>query len=288
MRSIGVTIEETEDSIFLSQPDTLIKLEKAFRSDIEKVRVYDTPSGAGEAILRPKEGDAYLDKDNQAKFRSGVGMLLWLMKHTRPDIGNAVREASKVMDSATEGHMKYLLRIIKYVLLTKDRMLKMKPIGSQDKTILIGYCDSDYAGDKDTRKSVTGYVIYLEGCMIDWKSKSQKSVTLSSTEAEYVSISEISKDLVFVKNVLDFLEIDFHKPIKLHVDNIGAIYMADNGMSGNRTKHVDVRYHYVRELIEDGIVKVEFVRSEENDSDPLTKNLGTELYEKHTSKFMSN
>jgi hypothetical protein len=210
------------------------------------------------------------------------------MKHTRPDISNATREASKVMDGATYGHYKYLLRIIGYVLNTKDRKLKYKKWTSKDDSnvYLKAFCDSDYAGDKDSRRSVTGYVIYFMGNLICWKSKSQKSVTLSSTEAEYVSISEVVKDVSFVKNVIDFLDEKLALPVEVKVDNIGAIYLADNGTSNNRTKHIDTRWHYVRELIANGTVKVSFVKSEENDSDPYTKNLGRELYGKHTAKYM--
>ena len=90
-----------------------------------------------------------------------------------------------------------------------------------------------------------------------------------------------------MKQILEFLrqEIDF--PINIKVDNIGAIYMAENNMSNNQTKHVNTRYHFVRELMEEGIIKVEFVRSENNDSDIFTKNLGKELFAKHSNKFMS-
>jgi hypothetical protein len=102
-----------------------------------------------------------------------------------------------------------------------------------EKLIFQGFCDSDYAGDQDSRKSVTGYAIYLLGYMVVWKSKSQRSVALSCSEAEYISILEITKDILFVKQVLDSLgqEIDF--PIHIMVDNIGAIYMAENNMSNN-------------------------------------------------------
>ena len=211
------------------------------------------------------------------------------MKHTRPDIANAVREASKVMDGSTKAHWKYLLRIIKYVIETKEKKLRYSLRPKKMKKVKIeGFCDSDYAGDRDTRKSVAGYAIYIFGCLIAWKSKSQRSVALSSSEAEYVSISEITKDLLFVKQILEFLQQEVEYPIEIKVDNIGAIYMAENNSSNNQTKHVNTRYHFVRELIEDGIVKIEFVRSENNDSDIFTKNLGKELFMKHSSKFMKS
>ena len=176
------------------------------------------------------------------------------------------------------------MRIVKYVIDTKTYTL-CHCVKYGDEAIIEGYCDSDYAGDKDTRRSVTGYAIYLNGCLIAWKSKSQRSVTLSSSEAEYVSISEIAKDLLFVKQNLEFADVTIRYPIIVHVDNIGAIYMAENGSSSNQTKHVNTRYHFVRELIEEGIIKIEFVKSENNNSDIFTKNLGQELFKKHSKFF---
>jgi hypothetical protein len=151
---------------------------------------------------------------------------------------------------------------------------------------MMAYCDSDYAGDKDGRKSISGFVIYIQGCLISWKSRSQKSVTLSSTEAEYVAISEMCAEVMFLKQVLEFLKIKVTLPIIVRVDNVGAIYLAQNAVSGPRMKHVDVRYHFVRDYIEDGMVKIVFVKSEDNDSDIYTKNLGEELFYKHSGKYI--
>jgi hypothetical protein len=124
------------------------------------------------------------------------------------------------------------------------------------------------------------------GCLIAWRSRSQKSVTLSSTEAEYVACSEAATEIIYVRNILEFCGLKIEYPILVNVDNIGAIYMADNASSSKRTKHVDARYHYVRDWIEDEILKVIFVRTSENQSDPNTKNLATEPFLKHIGKYM--
>jgi len=138
------------------------------------------------------------------------------------------------------------------------------------------------AGDSDTRKSVSGFVIYLCGAAIAWRSKGQKSVTLSSTEAEYVAVSEVATEILYIAGILKFLNIPVEYPILVNVDNIGAIYLTKNATTGSRTKHVDTRYHFVREYVEDGIIKVEFVRSEDNHADIFTKNLNGELFHKHS------
>jgi hypothetical protein len=124
------------------------------------------------------------------------------------------------------------------------------------------------------------------GCLVAWRSHSQKSVTLSSTEAEYVACSEAATEIVFIRNLLEFLGLKIEYPILLNIDNIGAIYMAENATSSKRTKHVDTRWHYVRNWIKDGIIKVIFVRTAENQSDPFTKNLPVEPFLKHTGEFM--
>jgi hypothetical protein len=177
------------------------------------------------------------------------------------------------------------MRIIKYVIDTKNYTL-CHCVKYGDNATIEGYCDSNYVGDKDTRRSVTGYAIYLNGCLIAWKSKSQRSVTLSSLEAEYVSILEIAKDFLFVKQNLEFANITICYPIIVHVNNIGAIYKAKNGSSSNQTKHINIFYHFVRELIKEGVMKIEFVKLENNNSDIFTKNLGQELFKKHSKKIM--
>ena len=210
-------------------------------------------------------------------------MLLYLVKHSRPDIANAVRELSKVADGATEAHWKALLRVIKYVLSTENYGLKIKPT-LKENFYMEGISDSEYAGDKDTRISVYGYILYFCGAPIAWKSKGGKSVTLSSTEAEYVASSEIAKEAIFVKNLLDSIGIKIELPITIRVDNVGAIYLANNYSTSQRTKHIDIRAHFLREYIENGIIKVLFIRSEDNDADILTKNTPEDLFHSHASK----
>jgi hypothetical protein len=110
--------------------------------------------------------------------------------------------------------------------------------------------------------------MYLCGVTIAWKSRQQGGITLSSSEAEYYAISEVAKDMKFVKMILNFLEIDTGELMKIYVDNIGAINLSNNAANGLRTKHIDTRLHYVRELTqgEQKILEIEFVRSEDKNS----------------------
>ena len=222
----------------------------------------------------------------QKKYRSGVGMLLYLIKHSRPDIANSVWELSKVMDKPTIAGYQEMKWVIKYVLDTGDRGLLIHPKEVEGEWILQVFSDSDYAGNQETRISVAGYILYLCEVPISWKSKGQKSVTLSSAEAKYVAISEAVKEIRFVYQILKSMEIEIDLPIVVRVDNVGAIYMTENTTTSSRTKHVDTRYHFVREFIDDNFLKIVFVRSEDNDADIFTKNTSGEIFERHGEKMV--
>jgi hypothetical protein len=250
----------------------------------------DTPAAPGHAVTRPQPDDELRDDSMQKKYQSGVGMLLYLVKYSRPDIANSVREFSKVMDGATVHHYKGLLRVIKFIVSTKNKCLVMdgKKLLNNFEWNIQAFLDSDYAGDKDTRLSVSGFIIYVCGNAISWRSRAQRNVTLSSSEAEYVAVSEVCAEVMFVKQIMEFLNIKLELPIKILMDNIGAMFLTENQSVSQRTRHIDVRYHFIRDYVEDGVVQVIFVRSEHNDADVFTKNLGTETFQRHVSKFIEN
>jgi hypothetical protein len=178
------------------------------------------------------------------------------------------------MDRANKAHQKAFHRVIKFVAQTKEHHLVLST-NVKDITWKL----------TETRKSVSGFIIYLCRTAISWRSKGQKSVSLSSTEAEYMAISEVVMEILYIVGILKFLDVPLKYPIEVNVDNIGAVYLTKNATTGNQTKDIDTRYHFVRENIEDGIVKVVFVRSEENDVDIFTKHLNTETFNKHCSSI---
>jgi hypothetical protein len=163
-------------------------------------------------------------------------MLLYLVKHSRPDIANAVQELSNVANRSTKDHWNKLLRAIKSTLDTKHLALKMKPEWDQPVKMVNGKpdwasifetkctmgatSDSIYSGDKETRQSVFGWELYFMGSLISHKSKACRSVTLSSTEAEYYALSEVTKEVIFAKQVLETMGIKLNLPIKIKVGNL--------------------------------------------------------------------
>jgi hypothetical protein len=146
--------------------------------------------------------------------------------------------------------------------------------------------DSSFGEDKDTRISVFVYVVYFCGAPVATKSKLGRSVTLSSTEADHFAVSEVAKEVLFIKQFLDTIGINIELPIIVRVDIVGAIFLANNFSVGQRTKHIDIRAHFVREYIENDVLKLVFIRTEDKDDDIFTKNTTEELYNKHSSKMV--
>jgi hypothetical protein len=205
-------------------------------------------------------------------------MLLYLVKHSRPDSSNATRDLSKVSDGATEARWKQLLRAIKYTIMTKNKALKMKPKMRNNLFFIEGISNSNLGEDKDTRISVYGYVAYFRGAPVATKSKLGQSVTLSSTKAEHFAVSEVAKENLSIKQLLETIVIQVELPIIIRVDNVGTIFLGNNFSVGQRKKHIDIRTHFVRKNIEDDILKLIFIRSEDNDTDIFTKNTTEDLY----------
>ena len=162
-----------------------------------------------------------------------------------------------------ESHYKVLLQVIKYIIDTryyglKYDLRKIKVNNLSTKWDMEAYCDSDYAGDKESRKSVTGYGVYLQGCLIAWKSRGQKTVSLSSSEVEYLAIADVCTEITFIRNLLCFLGVEIDYPIVVRFDNIGAIFLGYNAKTSQCTKHVDIKAHFIREYVDQGIVKIFF------------------------------
>ena len=285
--SCEIVFNKEKTKALLGQPHLIKKMEKKFGDKVMEGQSYKTPGTPNQGLRQPEGDTGMVSNEDQKVYRSGVGMLLYLAKQTRPDIQNAVRELSKCMQKATPAAFKEMKRVIIHVLDTKEYGLKMEPVYESLKNwILLIYSDSDWAGDKDTRKSVTEFIIYLMNCPIIWRSKGQRAVALSSSEAEFYALSEAVKELKFLIHLLKTMGIPVELPVIIRVDNIGAIFMAENASTSERTKHIDLRTSFVREMIVDKEVKIIFVKSEENKSDGLTKNLGSDLHNKHRATYV--
>ena len=276
---------------WIGQPHLIKKIEKTFEGKLPD-KTFKTPGTPHFPLQKGTEedGDALLSPEEQTLYRSGTGMLMYLNKYTRPDISNAVRELTKGMQKANKAAFKEMLRVIKFVLQTKGYGLKVDPFMLEkitDQWIVELYTDSDWAGDKETRRSISGFVVFFQGCLICWKSRQQKSVSLSSSESEHYALSEAAKEIKFIAQLLLSMNIPIKLPIICRVDNVGAIFMAENINTTPRSKHIDIRMKFVAEYVEDGFLRIVFVKSEENLSDGYTKNVNEEVYEAHNGAFVA-
>ena len=151
---------------------------------------------------------------------------------------------------------------------------------------MVGISDTTWGSIKNDRKNITEYILYFMGVSIAWKSKEQKLYVLSSSETEYIAISEMVKKIEFVKQLIKKFGIQAELPILLIVNNIETIKIARNNTSGAETRHVNIRFHYVRDLHDSHIVVLQFVKPENNESDIITKNSTQKEFERHSPKLV--
>jgi hypothetical protein len=169
--------------VLILQPHLINNLEAKFGDEVKSKRVYKTLGTPRFKIVCPDNDDDIMEPNLQSRYRSGVGMLLYLIKYSRPDLCIVVRELSKCMDKATMGTYLEMLRVVKFVIDTKTFCHKILPENKIKNWSLHVFCDSDWAGDSEKRISITGFLVYLMNVPVCWRSKDQRGVTLSSSEA---------------------------------------------------------------------------------------------------------
>lgn len=220
----------------------------------------DTPM---EQRVKLVEGDKETAVD-ATRYRSVIGSLRYLV-NTRPDIAYAVGLASRFMEAPNNEHWAAVKRIIRYISGTVNYGCKFVG-GNYSDMGLLGYTDNDYGGDLVHRKSTTGVAFFLGSNLVTWTSQKQKGVSLSTCEAEYIAAaSGACQADVTGKEVQKF---------RLLVDNMSAIELSKNPVFHERSKHIDTRYHYIRECISDGVLDVDHVGTDDQLADILTKALG--------------
>ncbi|KAE8731199.1 SWI/SNF-related matrix-associated actin-dependent regulator of chromatin subfamily A member [Hibiscus syriacus] len=235
----------------LSQKEYLRKVLKRFGMN-EKSKPVSTPLASHfklDASMSPKD-DAEREYMSKVPYASVVGSLMYAMVYTRPDISQAVGVVSRYMHDPGKEHWEAMKWILRYILNTVDIGLVFQQ-DKQDGQCVVGYCDLDYAGDLDKRRSTTGYVFTFAKAPVSWKSTLQSTVALSTIEAEYMAVTEVVKEVIWLQGLFGELGME-QKHIKVHCDSQSAIHLAKNQVYHARTKHIDVRYHFVREILEEG------------------------------------
>ena len=217
-------------------------------------------------------------------MREAIGSLMWVSTFSRPDISFAVRTVARHAHAPTERHWKAIVKIFAYLKETRDLGITYKRGSGLGLAV---YVDASYA-DAEDRRSVSGLATTVGGTVISHGSKTQAIVSLSSTEAEYIAAGEGVKEALFVRAVLSFVAPETSGgSIQVLEDNQGAMALVQNPLSSARSKHIDVRYHFIRGLFRSGDISIKFVPTSEQHADMLTKALSKSNLQYHRKKLMN-
>jgi Reverse transcriptase (RNA-dependent DNA polymerase) len=269
---IHVTRDREAGWIALSQQKYIEEiLERFGKSD---VRPITTPAVANEHLVKLDSPEV-----NTKSYQGALGALMYLMLGTRPDLAYAVGTLSRYAANPGHDHQRALERVFRYLRGTCDYELTYRR-GTDSGLTLYGFTDADWASDVNDRRSTSGYAFFLAGGAISWSSKKQTSITLSSTEAEYIAGTHGAKEAVWLRQFLEQIHFPPSSPTDMYMDNQSAIAIAKNPEFHDRTKHIDVCHHFLRKKVEDKQINLEYIPTNDQIADVLTKGLSREKHDK--------
>ena len=279
---LGMQISQERDKITLDQ-------EKYIENVIEKFGMQDsnpskTPAENNLKLVKAADNEQLVD---EKLYRSLVGSLLYIAKQTRPDIVWIVNVLSRFMTKPTNTHWLAGKRVLRYLQATKSLKL-IYPRDSDFK--LQGESDADWSGDQDDRRSTTGYFFKLgsSGGAISWQTKKQQTVALSSCEAEYQGLAAAVQEATFLRSLMCDLGYEQTAPTLIGEDNQSCIKLATNPVMHKRSKHIDTKYHFIRDKIEEQSVELVYTPSDQLAADLLTKSLPQIKVEQHRKNMMGH
>jgi hypothetical protein len=263
---LGIEVKQEDSGITLSQTAYASKILET--AGMLNCNPSATPMESRLKLYKREEDEVV----RPTEYRSLIGSLRYLV-NTRPDLAFSVGVVSRYMEAPSQAHWGAVKHILRYLKGTKDYGCRYGK-GTDLKPFLLGYSDSDFAGDVVDRKSTTGVVYFLGGNMVTWVSQKQKIVTLSSCEAEYVAAAAAACQGVWLSRLVGDLLGTKEAQVKLLMDNMSAIALSKNPVHHDRSKHIDTKFHFIRECIEEGKVEVQHIGTVEQLADIFTKALG--------------
>lgn len=283
---IGLNWAEDDSTVTLTQTRYIKEL--ATKYGLEDCRPMQTPM---ENALKLEPAEA---ADESLPYRNLVMALLWVARVTRPDIQFAVIYLTRFMNCFQVQHFVAAKRILRYLITTAEMGLTYRR-NRESNTIANGlpdlivtaYSDSDWASDANDRRSFSGCAIYLNGDLVSWASKKQQTVALSSVEAEYMALSDTTREVLYVTNLLK-AHFKLTLPVPIRIDNKGAGYIAENNINNKMTKHIDVRHHFVRYYIKNNLIELFYVPTNANTADALTKALTPDVHKRHRDRLLGS
>lgn len=267
---ISVVQEKEKNCVFLHQKHYIETILQKY--GMNNANPITTPADTNVKLIKD---DGVSKPVNPSTYQSMVGSLLYAAMATRPDIAHAVSVVSKFNANPNAAHLTAVKRILRYLKGTVNLALKYE---RSESGTLIGFSDADWAGDQDDRRSTTGKILFLSGGAVSWFSKKQATVALSTAEAEYVAVSQAAQEGTWLKRLLTDLGMSDSSTVILE-DNQGAIAIAKNPVNHSRTKHIDIRYHYIRECVQNGQIQVQYCPTIDMKADILTKPLTRQRFE---------
>lgn len=271
---LGMHIEQNlkNETICMSQQHYLKKVLQKFK--MEECKTASTPI---EKNLHLEKGDS--NNCSSHPYRELMGCLTYATITTRPDLCASVNYFSSFQSCYGEQHFNYAKHILRYINGTID--LKMIYRKNSEAEILIGYSDADWGGDKNDRKSISGYVFKVFGNTVSWASRKQATISQSSTEAEYIALAQAINEAKWIKSLLNELGVLINKPITMYEDNQSCIKIAEEPREHKRMKHIDIKYCFIRDEISNDEIQVKYKSTQEQTADIMTKGLGKILFLKH-------
>ena len=272
---VGMEIEyDTQNaSIFIHQTNYIRQMLRRF--NMEDATPVTTPADPHTNLYSSEEREIIPD---DVPLRQAVGSLMFAAIVSRPDIMFAVSYVSRFVSKPESIHWNAVKRIFKYLKDTADYGIQYSNYSNQPN--LVGFSDSDFANDTETRRSTSGYVFMLNGGPVTWSSQRQRVVALSTTEAEYLAASAATKEAVWLKHLLRDINQPVEDPITLKIDNQSAIRLVRNPEFHKRTKHIDTHYHFIREKYQNRDIDVTYVPSNNQIADIFTKPLPRDQFHK--------
>lgn len=225
---------------------------------------------AEERLKLNKTDGELLDDEGIARYREMVGCMMYLAACTRPDIAQSTYALGRYMSAPSSVHMKAAEHLMRYIAGTRDMGIRF---GAGQRG-MVTYSDSDWAGDIETRRSTTGYVVLVDGAAVVWNSKLQPTVATSTVEAEYMASASAARELIWLRNILSDIGMKPEGPLLIKGDNQGAISTAHNPMVTVRTKHIDVQHHFIRDRVRRKEIEFSYVPTAMQVADVLTKAVG--------------
>ncbi|GLB33225.1 putative protein with domain of unknown function (DUF4219) [Lyophyllum shimeji] len=274
---IGIEWDRQNSTVRLSQTALIDKIISQFGQ--KDATPLSLPMDPGQKLRRGDRSElSEADKEQLARtpYRSLVGALLYLAISTRPDIAYAVQQLTQYVDSYTLTHWHAAIRLVRYLKGTRDLKLHL---GGQAPIAPVGFTDSDWANCLDTRRSVGGYAWNLGSGVISWAARKQKTVAASSCEAEYMAAFESAQECIWLRALLKGIGLDpTTTPTPICCDNTATISLSEDPLLHSRVKHVDIKYHFLRERVQSGEITVKYINTKDNVADLFTKALPSPLF----------